>query len=138
MDPEDWEKRFHENTKKPTLQQCIHKRESRQSPEKSLILKKKAAKARELSEKFDSDMKRSEKDSTNDKETDTSVQSPEMDDEEISQVQSKKLHPCFNYKYIFICAHSMLLRQTNVIFYRPPSAVLHPRVRLFPYEAAQL
>ena len=89
MDPEDWEKRFHQNTKKPTLQQCIHKWESRHPPEKLLILKKKAAKARELSEKLDSDMKRSEKEATNDKEPDTSIQSPEMDDEEISQVQSK-------------------------------------------------
>ena len=65
--PEDWEKRFHRKTKKGALDQCLHKREIRH-PEKVSGTK---------------DSKTGTQEAT--QETSPS-ETPEIDDEEISQV----------------------------------------------------
>ena len=68
--PEDWEKRFHRKTKKGALDQCLHKREVRHTEKASGIKDSKTGTSQ-------SDAKKEE---TSPSET------PEIDDEEISQV----------------------------------------------------
>ena len=75
--PEDWEKRFHRKSKKAAIEQCLQTRESRH-PEKQTQAKTKDSK----SESFHSDVKK--EDTT--KETTSTLEAPEIDDEELSQV----------------------------------------------------
>ena len=92
LDPEDWEKRFHRKSKKRALEHCIHKRESKY-PEQISDPKAKDLKPTERKKAVEKDTQLQEDRPISSKETTPPVESPEIDDEEISQVMAQ-------YKFI--------------------------------------
>ena len=85
LDPVDWEKRFHRRSKKTALEHCIHKRESR-DPEQISDTKAKDLKPTERIKTVEKDTQLQDDRNVLSKETTTPLESPEIDDEEISQV----------------------------------------------------
>ena len=88
LDPEDWEKRFHRKTKKTALEHCIHTRESRY-PEQTLDHKAKDLKPAERTKTVEKDTQLQEDRNVSSRETLPLVETPEIDDEEISQVRDQ-------------------------------------------------
>ena len=108
MKPTEWESRFHRKSTKAAREQCIHKREPRDI-EKVTKVKKEDSKIEEKFKKSDTEVKLVHEQIKDQKEEVSELKETEIDDEEISQVDSK------NYINIFFTMKCILIFKITIL-----------------------